>query len=238
MGNAVQYLKDPILVRRIQEKFGIQEIPTEDSPETIRSTCEDNSGLIQNQDKIDTSLSRDQKANSGSGGGSLSWLKPKSKIRRRIPTPPLQSQTPSSDSPGTSEEGDATPTKVLVVETSPFLDVYFRLATELGYEPFFITFLPLVMWNVDTLVARHVIIMWCFSMYIGQGAKQLFKIKRPASPPVVRLEHSLSVETEYGFPSTHATVGTTIPFCLLYSIMGRYEVRRVLYIRENASSII
>ena len=124
----------------------------------------------------------------------------------------------------------------MVVETIPFLDIYFRLATELGYEPFYITFLTYVYWNVDTVIGRWVIITWCLSMYIGQGAKQIFKLKRPASPPAIRLEHNPSLETEYGFPSTHATVGTNIPFCILYVVMGRYEVNEHAYKLKASSS--
>ena len=119
--------------------------------------------------------------------------------------------------------GAAPPIEV-IVESYPLWDIYFHLATELGYEPFYVTFLPMMLWNVDTLVARHVVMLWCLSMYVGQACKEVFKIKRPASPPALRLEQNPELETEYGFPSTHALVSTTIPFYYLYSCFGRYEV--------------
>ena len=64
------------------------------------------------------------------------------------------------------------------------------------------------------------LIVWVVSMYIGQGAKQIFKIIRPASPPAICLEDNPSLETEYGFPSAHATVATAITF-LLWKICGK-----------------
>lgn len=44
--------------------------------------------------------------------------------------------------------------------------------------------------------------------------------KRPASPPVIRLE--AKYETEYGMPSTHAVAGTVAPFAL-------YSFTRMVY---------
>ena len=38
------------------------------------------------------------------------------------------------------------------VRTNPFLHVYFSLATELGYEPFYITFIPFVFWSYDPYI--------------------------------------------------------------------------------------
>lgn len=44
--------------------------------------------------------------------------------------------------------------------------------------------------------------------------------KRPASPPVIRLE--AKYETEYGMPSTHTMAGTVAPFAL-------YSFTRMIY---------
>lgn len=171
--------------------------------------------------------------------GSIAWLVAKTtKIGRRrrhsVKTPAPQhwdrsyrSAAYSSSSPTTRTDPsieNVARTQVMVVETIPILDIYFRLATELGYEPFYITFLPYIYWNVDTVVARWVVITWVLSMYVGQGAKQIFKLKRPSSPPAIRLEQNPALETEYGFPSTHATVATNIPFCIFYVVVRRYQV--------------
>ena len=38
------------------------------------------------------------------------------------------------------------------VRTNPLLHVYFSLASELGYEPFYITFIPFVFWSYDPYI--------------------------------------------------------------------------------------
>lgn len=234
MGNVVHYLKDPALVRSIQEALGVREIQIEvkqgskgsrsafdsQSSSSGDESSEENkpdANCVSKEGGSEVPLSSDVSSVNSTLTNGVSWLSQKAITRRRsIPTPPTQ---PSS-SPIENIKGAQT----VVIETISFLDIYFRLATELGYEPFYITFLPFVYWNIDTYLGRYMVITWCFSMYIGQGAKQLFKIRRPASPPAIRLEHNPSLETEYGFPSTHATVGTTIPFCLAYNLVWRYQV--------------
>ena len=115
-----------------------------------------------------------------------------------------------------------------VVETWPLVDIYFKLATELGYEPFYITVMPFLLWNFDTVIVRHAILLWGMSMYIGQAAKNVFKMSRPSCPPAVRIEQNLNMEREYGFPSTHAIVCTVMPFYLVYLSFWRYEVSGLL----------
>ncbi|KAM9317382.1 sphingosine-1-phosphate phosphatase 2 [Gastrophryne carolinensis] len=97
----------------------------------------------------------------------------------------------------------------------------FRFAAALGQEVFYITFLPYTFWNIDSFIARRLVIVWCIVMYIGQASKDLLKWPRPSSPPVVKLE--TRVEAEYGMPSTHAIAATAISFTFLLSCIGRYQ---------------
>ncbi len=60
-------------------------------------------------------------------------------------------------------------------------------------------------------------------MYIGQVMKDILKLPRPPSPPVVKLE--TRVDAEYGMPSTHAMAATAISFTLLLSAQERVKVR-------------
>lgn len=60
-------------------------------------------------------------------------------------------------------------------------------------------------------------------MYIGQLTKDLLKLPRPPSPPVVKLE--TRVDVEYGLPSTHAMAATAISFTVLLSAQSRFQVR-------------
>lgn len=59
-------------------------------------------------------------------------------------------------------------------------------------------------------------------MYVGQVMKDLLKLPRPLSPPVVKLE--TRVDAEYGLPSTHAMAATAISFTLLLSAPSRIQV--------------
>ena len=158
------------------------------------------------------------------------WLRRKTKHRHRIKSSPeaspSHSRTSSFDFDSEIHSAFLEPLQVeVIVESYPFLDLYFRLATECGYEPFYFIFIPFLFWNVDGFLAYNVIVLWSMSMYVGQACKQLFKWKRPANPPSFRLEQNPNLETEYGFPSTHATVATVMPFYILYGTYGRYEVR-------------
>ena len=236
------YLRDPFLVRRIQEYLGVQQITLEEdntSTSGDQSAASSNDGGANPTSNGDPPIrkghrrlsSRDSNSDpngtaTGSSGNTytIDWLKSNIKVRKHLRSSPspVHSRTAS---PEPENQQNLTPTPIeVIVESYPLLDIYFRLATELGYEPFYITFIPAMLWNVDTQVARHVIIIWCLSMYIGQACKQLFKIRRPDAPPALRLEENPNLETEYGFPSTHAIISTTLPFYYLYSCLGRYEV--------------
>lgn len=59
-------------------------------------------------------------------------------------------------------------------------------------------------------------------MYVGQVMKDLLKLPRPPSPPVVKLE--TRVDAEYGLPSTHAMAATAISFTVLLSAPSRIQV--------------
>lgn len=59
-------------------------------------------------------------------------------------------------------------------------------------------------------------------MYVGQATKDVLKLPRPLSPPVVKLE--TRVDAEYGLPSTHAMAATAISFTVLLSAPARIQV--------------
>ncbi|XP_053315477.1 sphingosine-1-phosphate phosphatase 2 isoform X2 [Spea bombifrons] len=102
----------------------------------------------------------------------------------------------------------------------------FRFAAALGQEVFYITFLPYTLWNIDSFIARRLIIVWAIVMYIGQASKDLLKWPRPTCPPVVKLE--TRVDAEYGMPSTHAIAATAISFTFLLASMNRYQYPFIL----------
>ena len=216
MGNIVRtsvvYLRDPYLVRSIQERLGVKQIVSEPKVNGARvggvSTTTGDHGVANGPV-------------ANGHGGNLRWLTTKVKTRKRLKQPGPSSAATSPPSSPESEKSMQFPD--IIVDTLPVLDIFFLLATQLGYEPFYITFMPFLIWNVDTTMARHTVLMWIGSMYIGQASKALFKWRRPSSPPTIRLENNPDLETEYGFPSTHAIVSTTVPFNIAYCAWVRYK---------------
>ncbi|XP_014251345.1 sphingosine-1-phosphate phosphatase 2-like [Cimex lectularius] len=176
MWNTVEYLKDPHLVRLIQNNFGVR------AKEEIE------------------------------------------KARRRPTTPSKSSPNGIIQSEPASEEG---PTSGSDVESKNYLVTHkfwyylFVFGTELGDEIFYASFIPFWFWNIDGAVGRRVVMVWTIIMCIGQGIKDIICWPRPASPPVFRLQQKWALE--YGMPSTHAMVGVSIPFSVLFYTSQRYE---------------
>lgn len=94
--------------------------------------------------------------------------------------------------------------------TNQFWFWLFRIATELGDEIFYASFIPFWFWNVDGAVGRRFVVVWAVIMYVGQALKDLIRWPRP---DVVKLQTKWGLE--YGMPSTHAMVAVSIPFSLL-----------------------
>ncbi|XP_053177119.1 sphingosine-1-phosphate phosphatase 2 isoform X1 [Scomber japonicus] len=101
------------------------------------------------------------------------------------------------------------------------LHFLFLFSSGLGHEIFYITFLPCIHWNLDPFLCRRLVNMWTMVMYIGQVMKDVLKLPRPFSPPVVKLE--TRVDAEYGLPSTHAMAAIAISFTFLLSAPSRIQ---------------
>ncbi|XP_068441816.1 sphingosine-1-phosphate phosphatase 2 [Clinocottus analis] len=101
------------------------------------------------------------------------------------------------------------------------LHFLFLLSAGLGHELFYITCLPCVHWSLDPFLCRRLVNMWTLVMYVGQVMKDVLKLPRPLSPPVVKLEPR--VDAEYGLPSTHAMAATAISFTVLLSAPSRIQ---------------
>lgn len=73
---------------------------------------------------------------------------------------------------------------------------FFIFITNFGNEAFYISFLPIMTWNYDDKVIYLTAMAWVITMYLGQVTKDLIKIPRPITPPVVKVEDKYL--TEYG----------------------------------------
>ncbi|XP_047449362.1 sphingosine-1-phosphate phosphatase 2 [Mugil cephalus] len=119
-----------------------------------------------------------------------------------------------------------------------FLHYLFLFSSSLGHEIFYITCLPWLHWNLDPFLCRRLVNIWTLVMYIGQVMKDVLKLPRPVSPPVVKLE--TRVDAEYGLPSTHAMAATAIFFTFLLSAPSRiqFQFEVGLLIAVTLSSLV
>lgn len=72
---------------------------------------------------------------------------------------------------------------------------------------------------MDGAVGRRFVFVWALLMFIGQAMKDVLRCPRPGKP-VVKLQPS-KWSAEYGMPSTHAMVGVSIPFSILFYTQER-----------------
>ncbi|XP_050347108.1 sphingosine-1-phosphate phosphatase 1-like [Nymphalis io] len=185
--NIIDYLKDPLLVVKVQNFFGVI--------------------YKKNYSSEETSIIRSDRHNSEDDN---------TRQHKRIP----------SDISGTSQSSCETDTSSESLEevecliNNKFWYYLFVLGTALGDEIFYATFIPFWFWNIDGAVGRRVVLVWTIVMYIGQGFKDIIRWPRPGYP-VKKLQDKWAIE--YGMPSTHAMVGVSIPFSVLFYTMNRYQ---------------
>jgi len=91
-----------------------------------------------------------------------------------------------------------------------FFDWYFFIASVLGEEIFFITFIPFCCWNVSRQVALHLTFLLAFSVGGGNMLKNYLQSPRP--PHKIVWVNKSNPETDSGFPSTHTMTAFTIPW--------------------------
>jgi hypothetical protein len=90
----------------------------------------------------------------------------------------------------------------------------FKFGAVLGDEPFYVLLIAFIFVFQDQKAARLMSAILAHSNYVSLSLKEIFEIPRPASPPVVRLEHH-HLE-QHGFPSVHSTAAASVPFYLCF----------------------
>lgn len=85
---------------------------------------------------------------------------------------------------------------------TPFLDILFKVFTDLGSEPVYILIASLIFWCYNKKMGIRTMYVIIFSAYVALLAKNLFGMPRP--PEYL---HKVT-ENEFGFPSGHALVSS------------------------------
>ena len=124
----------------------------------------------------------------------------------------------------------------LFIVRNKFWYYLFSFGAWLGSDAFYFILFSMVISNLSWWVSRRVLLTWAITMYIGQAAKELLKWPRPSEPPVVRMERRYLME--YGMPSTHAMVGTLIPFTFLIGTWNHYEVNKACHVSWYAGTSV
>ncbi|XP_021191169.2 sphingosine-1-phosphate phosphatase 1 [Helicoverpa armigera] len=190
----IEYLKDPLLVIKVQNFFGV-------TYKSNESSHNNESSEVVHSDRLER-------------------LNEESEIKqhKRIPSNISSSSQSSCDTDSSAESGGKDAVECSI--NNKFWYYLFVLGTELGDEIFYATFIPFWFWNIDGAVGRRVVLVWTIVMYIGQGFKDIIRWPRPGYP-VKKLQQKWAIE--YGMPSTHAMVGVSIPFSVLLYTMDRYQ---------------
>lgn len=213
---AVEYLdglRDPILVWRFQNYFGVDR----------KSNDDGHAGKESNGDQPVSDTSRRRRGTLlHSRDNDSTWTA----VTRNDDDGSKQQSpvTEDSEDSGIDNDGQRRGSDQVHIG-NPFWYHMFCVGAALGDETFYSSFFPFWFWNVDGAVFRRVVMIWVLVMYVGQGLKDVVRWPRPP-PPVIRLEEKWALE--YGMPSTHAMVGGAIPFSFLFYTMYRYEYPVVL----------
>lgn len=192
MSNFIQYYKDPLLVARIQEFFGVE--------------------IHYEKNALKGSINEQNCPNDNQLPSINGCFNKESKNEIKKHSENLQ----TGGDTFVSQDDTIEPYTV----KNYFWYYLFRFGTELGDEIFYATFIPFWFWNIDGAVGRRIVLVWSFIMTVGQALKEIFCWPRPSCPPAVRLQKKWALE--YGMPSTHAMIAVAIPFSVIIFTMNRY----------------
>lgn len=146
--NMIEYLKDPLLVVKVQNFFGVK----------YKSNQKENdSSEILHSDRHDREEDEDCDL----------------KQHKRIPS---DTSSSSQSSCCTDSSAESVAKDEVCHVNNKFWYYLFVIGTELGDELFYATFIPFWFWNVDGAVGRRVVLVWTVVMYIGKNSTLQFTL--------------------------------------------------------------
>ncbi|KAM3125359.1 hypothetical protein CJJ07_001522 [Candidozyma auris] len=108
----------------------------------------------------------------------------------------------------------------------PWLDFYFAWTANLASHTFYVLMLPVPVWFASAGIARDLVAVLGYGIYVSGFCKDLLCLPRPRSPPLHRITMSSYTTQEYGWPSSHsanATAVTLILFAKLYDYRDSFS---------------
>ncbi|MGE6536434.1 phosphatase PAP2 family protein [Bacillus luti] len=88
------------------------------------------------------------------------------------------------------------------------LTTFFKLVSSVANETLYLIIISILYWCVSKRKAFHMIVMLCFSGYMGIVVKEFMKIPRPYTYDGIQALYEKSA-AGYSFPSTHVQLATT-----------------------------
>jgi len=90
---------------------------------------------------------------------------------------------------------------------SPFMDIFFKIFSSFGEEPFYLIVCPAILWCFDYMFAVRLTMVFMFSVYFNTILKDLLKLPRPAD---ITVNISRIKVKGYGFPSGHSQTSLVV----------------------------
>lgn len=139
------------------------------------------------------------------------------------------------------QEGSAFVVEIQRRCRTPWLDFYFSFCSFFAEEEFYLLALPTLFWNIDYRLARHMTVVVCIGLLVGNLMKDVFRLPRPSNvEPKVWVPHSASqIDStgcrDFGFPSTHTMNAVSnslfwVMYSLQYGIGGKQVGSMTLFV--------
>lgn len=165
MPDIVEYLKDPHLVARIQEYYGVEVVRPPNSSPVLTSSNGNVGSLLPGDGGVQLTTRLEKKAGTGTSSHYYS-SKSKKCIGNGIQSNGWVSAEPEGDETFSSESEPESRGYIIKNWGWYYL---FVLGTALGDEIFYASFIPFWFWNIDGAVGRRVVLVWTVIMYIGNS---------------------------------------------------------------------
>lgn len=111
---------------------------------------------------------------------------------------------------------------------NPVFDFYFAWTANLASHTFYILMLPPSVWFGASKMARDLVHVLGWGIYLTGFLKDYFCLPRPRSPPLHRITMSSYTTQEYGFPSSHSANATAVTLVVMSNIImnqGAYDTK-------------
>jgi len=104
------------------------------------------------------------------------------------------------------------------VYRSPFLDLFFSVASFCGSEDFYVLLFPLLCWNHSAELSLLILTLFGINVYTSNFLKNIMRLPRPSTP---KMDARIVLDNHgFGWPSMHSMNAVSLPIFLLTHLSG------------------